>query len=39
MSPDGADSLEHARALDSLTGQTTSDNILSLIFSTLCIGK
>jgi tRNA modification GTPase len=26
-------------ALDSLTGQTTSDNILNLIFSTFCIGK
>ncbi len=26
-------------ALDSLTGQTTSDDILSLIFSTFCIGK
>jgi tRNA modification GTPase len=25
--------------LDSLTGQTTSDDILSLIFSTFCIGK
>jgi tRNA modification GTPase len=27
------------RALDSLTGQTTSDDILNLIFSTFCIGK
>lgn len=27
------------RALDSLTGQTTSDDILSRIFSTFCIGK
>ncbi len=26
-------------ALDSLTGQTTPDNILNLIFSTFCIGK
>ena len=26
-------------ALDSLTGQTTSDDILQLIFSTFCIGK
>ena len=26
-------------ALDSLTGQTTPDDILSLIFSTFCIGK
>jgi tRNA modification GTPase len=26
-------------ALDSLTGQTTSDDILTLIFSTFCIGK
>ncbi|HEY6488976.1 MAG TPA: tRNA uridine-5-carboxymethylaminomethyl(34) synthesis GTPase MnmE [Terracidiphilus sp.] len=26
-------------ALDSLTGQTTSDDILRLIFSTFCIGK
>ena len=25
--------------LDSLTGQTTSDDILNLIFSTFCIGK
>jgi tRNA modification GTPase len=27
------------RHLDSLTGETTSDDILSLIFSTFCIGK
>ena len=27
------------RALDSLTGQTTSDDILHRIFSTFCIGK
>ncbi len=27
------------RALDSLTGQTTPDDILNLIFSTFCIGK
>ena len=26
-------------ALDSLTGQTTSDDILNLIFSTFCVGK
>ena len=26
-------------ALDSLTGATTSDDILNLIFSTFCIGK
>jgi tRNA modification GTPase len=26
-------------SLDSLTGQTTSDDIISLIFSTFCIGK
>jgi tRNA modification GTPase len=26
-------------ALDSLTGQTSSDDILNLIFSTFCIGK
>jgi tRNA modification GTPase len=26
-------------ALDSLAGQTTPDDILSLIFSTFCIGK
>ena len=26
-------------ALDSLTGQTTSEDILNLIFSTFCIGK
>jgi tRNA modification GTPase len=26
-------------ALDSLTGQTTSDDIMNLIFSTFCIGK
>ena len=26
-------------ALDSLTGQTTPDDILNLIFSTFCIGK
>ena len=34
--------LDHYRALwalDSLTGQTTSDDILNLIFSTFCIGK
>ena len=27
------------RSLDSLTGQTTSDDILHRIFSTFCIGK
>jgi len=27
------------RALDSLTGATTPDDILGLIFSTFCIGK
>ena len=27
------------RALDSLTGATTSDDILNLIFSRFCIGK
>jgi len=27
------------RAMDSLTGQTTPDDILNLIFSTFCIGK
>ena len=27
------------RALDSLTGETTSDDILNRIFSTFCIGK
>jgi tRNA modification GTPase len=27
------------RALDSLTGATTTDDILHLIFSTFCIGK
>jgi tRNA modification GTPase len=26
-------------SLDSLTGQTTTDDILNLIFSTFCIGK
>ena len=26
-------------ALDALTGQTTPDDILNLIFSTFCIGK
>jgi tRNA modification GTPase len=26
-------------ALDSLTGQTTTEDILQLIFSTFCIGK
>jgi tRNA modification GTPase len=27
------------RHLDSLTGETTTDDILNLIFSTFCIGK
>jgi tRNA modification GTPase len=27
------------RALDELTGATTADDILTLIFSTFCIGK
>jgi tRNA modification GTPase len=27
------------RQLDSLTGETTSDDVLNLIFSTFCIGK
>ena len=27
------------RALDSLTGATTTDDILNLIFSSFCIGK
>jgi tRNA modification GTPase len=27
------------RSLDSLTGQTTTDDVLNLIFSTFCIGK
>jgi tRNA modification GTPase len=27
------------RQLDSLTGETTSDEILNLIFSSFCIGK
>ncbi|MGA7257267.1 MAG: tRNA uridine-5-carboxymethylaminomethyl(34) synthesis GTPase MnmE, partial [Terracidiphilus sp.] len=26
-------------ALDALTGQTTTDDILNIIFSTFCIGK
>jgi tRNA modification GTPase len=26
-------------ALDSLAGQTTTDDVLNLIFSTFCIGK
>ena len=30
---------ESLRALDELTGQTTSDDILNLIFSSFCIGK
>jgi tRNA modification GTPase len=27
------------RQLDSLTGETTADDVLNLIFSTFCIGK
>jgi tRNA modification GTPase len=27
------------RNLDALTGETTADDILNLIFSTFCIGK
>lgn len=33
------DLYESLRSLDSLTGQTTTDDILNLIFSTFCIGK
>ena len=33
------DLYESLRALDALTGSTTSDDILNLIFSTFCIGK
>jgi tRNA modification GTPase len=33
------DLYEGLRALDSLTGETTSDDILNLVFSTFCIGK
>jgi tRNA modification GTPase len=33
------DLYEGLRQLDSLTGETTSDDILHLIFSTFCIGK
>jgi len=33
------DLYESLQALDSLTGATTSDDILHLIFSTFCIGK
>jgi tRNA modification GTPase len=33
------DLYEALRQLDSLTGETTSDDILNLIFSTFCIGK
>jgi tRNA modification GTPase len=36
---DPAGPLPRLWALDSLTGQTTSDDILNLIFSTFCIGK
>jgi len=27
------------RGLDELTGETTADDVLNLIFSTFCIGK
>jgi tRNA modification GTPase len=33
------DLYEALHSLDSLTGATTSDDILSLIFSKFCIGK
>jgi tRNA modification GTPase len=33
------DLYEALRSLDSLTGATTSDDILHLIFSKFCIGK
>ena len=33
------DLYETLRSLDSLTGQTTPDDVLNLIFSTFCIGK
>jgi tRNA modification GTPase len=33
------DFYEGLQALDGLTGATTSDDILHLIFSTFCIGK
>jgi tRNA modification GTPase len=33
------DLYEALRALDALTGSTTSDDILNLIFSKFCIGK
>jgi tRNA modification GTPase len=33
------DLYESLRALDELTGQTTPDDVLNLIFSTFCIGK
>jgi tRNA modification GTPase len=33
------DLYEALQALDSLTGNTTSDDILNLIFSKFCIGK
>jgi tRNA modification GTPase len=33
------DLYEALAALDSLTGTTTADDILHLIFSTFCIGK
>ncbi|HEY9138128.1 MAG TPA: tRNA uridine-5-carboxymethylaminomethyl(34) synthesis GTPase MnmE, partial [Terriglobus sp.] len=33
------DLYECLRALDSLTGQTTADDVLNRIFSSFCIGK
>ena len=33
------DVYEALRSLDELTGQTTPDDILNLIFSSFCIGK
>jgi tRNA modification GTPase len=33
------DLYEALQALDGLTGTTTSDDVLNLIFSTFCIGK
>jgi tRNA modification GTPase len=33
------DLYEALRSLDALTGETTSDDILNLVFSTFCIGK
>jgi tRNA modification GTPase len=33
------DLYEALRSLDELTGQTTADDVLNLIFSSFCIGK